>query len=127
MLRTCSRGFLAVAFSLAALAALPGAAAGEERPSLASLTGNAQLRPTDDPFLLRNAETGTGTATHLGLFTWADVEYADFAAIPGGVAVVATFTMTAANGDQLSGAFTSVGSFDETGTVLVIHGSYHFT
>ena len=121
---TCARSLFAVVFALTALAAAPGAA--EERPFKASLTGNAHLSPTDDPFVLRNDETGKGTATHLGAFTWADVEYADFAAIPGGVAVVASFAMTAANGDQLYGTFTSVGDFDEEGN-LVIHGSYRFT
>ena len=89
------------------------------------LTGNAHLSPTDDPCVLRNDETGKGEATYLGRFTWADVEYADFCAIPGGVAVVGSFTMTAANRDQLSGAFTTVGYFDEDGN-LVIHGHYQF-
>src|SRR5262249_54705446 len=105
MSRTCSRRLLVIAFSLAALAAAPDVAAGEELPFKAKLTGNAHLSPTDDPFILRNDETGRGIATHLGTFTWADVEYADFAAIPGGVAVVATFAMTAADGDQLYGTF----------------------
>jgi hypothetical protein len=126
MSHTYSRGLFAVAFSLAALAAAPGAAVGEERPFKASLTGNAHLSPTDDPFVLRNDETGMGTATHLGAFTWADVEFADFDEIPGGVAVSASFTMTAANGDQLYGTFESVGYFDEDGN-LVIHGEYQFT
>ena len=100
MSRTCSRGLFTVVLSLTALAAAPGVALGEERPFEARLTGNAHLSPTDDPFVLRNDETGEGEATHLGRFTWADVEYADFDEIPDGVAVVATFTMTAANVDK---------------------------
>lgn len=125
MSRICSQGLLVVAFSLAALATVPGVAAGEELPFKARLTGNAHLSPTDDPSVLRNDETGMGIATHLGAFTWADVEYANFAVIPGGVAVVATFTMTASDGDQLYGTFTSTGNFDKDGN-LVIHGRYQF-
>jgi hypothetical protein len=104
----------------------PAAARAQERPFKAMLTGNAHLSPTDVPWILRNDETGQGAATHLGDFTWNDVEYADFAQVPGGVAVVATFTMTAADGDQLYGAFTSTGFFADAST-LVIHGSYQFT
>jgi hypothetical protein len=126
MSRTCSHGLFAVAFSLAALAAIPRTSTADERPFKASLTGNAHLSPTDDPFVLRNDETGKGTATHLGAFTWNDVEYADFASIPGGVAVVGTFTMTAADGDRLYGEFTSIGAFDQDGN-LAIRGHYLFT
>src|SRR5262249_55309223 len=111
---------IAAILCLGVTALSPGAAAAEELPFRAMLTGNAHLSPTDDPCVLRNDETGKGEATYLGRFTWADVEYADFCAIPGGVAVVGSFTMTAANGDQLSGEFTTVGSFDEEGN-LVIH------
>src|SRR5438552_14451938 len=89
--------------------------AAEERPFLATLTGNAHLSPTDDPFVLRNDETGLGNATHLGRFVWADVEYANFAAVPAGVAVIGSFTMTAANGDQLYGTLTTTGFFDTMG------------
>jgi hypothetical protein len=98
----------------------------EYLPFKAMLTGNAHLTPTDDPAVLRNDETGEGEATHLGHFTWADVEFADFAAIPGGVSVVATFTMTAADGDELYGEFTSVGYFADPQT-LVIQGEFEFT
>lgn len=117
---------LATAYSVGAMALTPDVAAAQELPFQASLTGNAHLSPTGDPCVLRNDETGMGNATYLGLFTWADTEYADFCAIPGGVAVVGTFTMTAANGDNLYGKFTSVGRFADPVT-LVIHGNYQFT
>jgi hypothetical protein len=128
MSRNSSWKVLALVVALVAGATtLPcGTAAAQELPFKASLTGNAHLSPTGDPAVLRNDETGQGNATHLGLFTWEDVEYADFDEIPGGVSVVATFTMTAANGDQLRGAFTSTGLFDVDGN-LVIHGQYQFT
>ena len=115
---------MSVALGFGAFTLSPAKA--EDLPFKAMLTGNAHLSPTDDPSVLRNDETGDGEATHLGHFTWADVEFADFAAIPGGVSVVATFTMTAANGDELYGAFTSVGFFADPQT-LVIQGEFEFT
>ena len=45
------------------------------------LTGNAHLSPSDDPFVLRNDETGEGQATHLGRFTWADVVHSPAAVV----------------------------------------------
>jgi hypothetical protein len=127
MFRKLAGNFLVIAAiaGIGATALHPAVAAAQERPFLASLTGNAHLSPTDDPCVLRNDETGEGVATHLGLFTWADTEYADFCEVPDGVAVVATFTMTAANGDQVYGVFTSVGYFADAET-LVIHGNYEF-
>lgn len=116
---------LAIA-ALCAVAISPSPVVGAApRPFKAELTGNAHLSPTDDPFVLRNDETGQGQATHLGRFTWADVEFADFAAVPGGVAVIGMFTMTAANGDRLYGTFTSEGVFADPST-LVIHGEFEF-
>jgi hypothetical protein len=117
---------IGVAFGIGAVLLTPAIARAQERPFMAMLSGNAHLSPTDDPFVLRNDETGLGEATHLGRFTWADVEYADFGVIPGGVAVTASFTMTAANGDELYGTFTSNGYFADAQT-LVIHGQYQFT
>jgi hypothetical protein len=112
--------------AVSALIWAPNVAHAEERPFMASLEGNAHLSPTDDPAVLRNDETGTGNSTHLGNFTWADTEFADFATVPGGVAVVGSFTMTAANGDELYGELSTVGMFDEDDN-LVIHGTYRFT
>ena len=126
MYRRLLKSILLLAVALGVGAVTLSVAAAEELPFKAMLTGNAHLSPTDDPSILRNDETGEGEATHLGHFTWADVEFANFAAIPGGVSVVATFTMTAANGDELYGEFTSVGYFADPQT-LVIQGEYEFT
>jgi len=98
-------------------------AVAEQRPFMAMVAGNAHLTPTPDPAVLLNHETGDGQATHLGHFQWEDDEVATFG--PGGVGVVASFTMTAASGDELYGEFTSSGSFDEDGN-LVIEGNYRF-
>ena len=53
------------------------------------------------------------------------MEYANFFEVPGGVAVVGSFTMTAANGDKLYGELATTGYFDPNGNLL-IHGSYEF-
>jgi hypothetical protein len=116
----------AAALAVGAIAVTPDATSAHDRPFKAKLTGNAHLSPTENPDVMRNDETGIGRATHLGKFSWSDVEFADFGAIPGGVAVVGSFTMTAANGDQLFGVFTSTGVFADAVT-LVIHGAYEFT
>ncbi len=101
-------------------------ATAEAQPFNAKFTGNAHLSPTDNPCVLRNKETGSGTATHLGHFAWLDVESADFCAVPGGVSVHGSFVMTAANGDKLVGGFTTTGTFAQNGDLL-IQGTYTFT
>lgn len=116
-----------VVLSLAALTVSPGPAVAEEISFRATITGNAHLSPTEDPFVLRNDETGKGVANHIGQFTWADVEYVDFGVIPGGVAVVATFAMTFDDGDQLFGTLITTGSLDEHAATLFIQGTYEFT
>ena len=111
--------------AVGAFAAIPEIAVAEERPFRAEIEANAHLSDTEVPWIKRNDESGEGHATHLGRFTWADIEFADFST-PGEVHVVATFTMTAADGDQLYGEFTTVGNFPDPGT-LVIHGIFRFT
>jgi hypothetical protein len=117
---------LAATLFSAAVAANCNVAIAKDRPFKARLAGNAQLSPTDDPCTMRNDENGEGQATHLGHFTWKSVELVNFCTVPGGVAVEASFTMTAANGDLLFGTYETVGLVDESGN-LDIHGSFEFT
>ena len=98
----------------------------ETRPFHAEFTGNPNLSPTGDPCVFRNNETGSGTATHLGGFAWHVVESLNFCTVPGGVAIVGTFVMTAANGDELAGDGTLTGTFAQNGDLL-IQGTYGFT
>jgi hypothetical protein len=98
----------------------------EERPFMARMEGNAHLSETQDPCVLRNDETVEGHATHLGSFNWVSVEFANFCTVPDGVVVTGEFTMTAANGDELTGEYTTIGLFDADGN-LIIHGVYEFT
>ena len=114
----------ALAVLVAGATALTPAAAAEDLPFKARVAGNAHLSPTDDPNVVRNEETGEGQATHLGAFDWSTVEYANFAVVPGGVAVVGSFTLTAADGDELHGVHATIGLFDVNGD-LILHG--HFT
>jgi hypothetical protein len=104
----------------------PSPVVAEERPFIARMAGNAHLSETQDPCVLRNDETVEGHATHLGSFSWLSVEFANFCTVPDGVAVTGAFTMTAANGDQLTGEYTTIGLFDADGN-LIIHGVYEFT
>lgn len=113
-------------FVALAVLIVPSLAFAAERPFKATWSGNAHLSPTDDPTVLRNDETGEGNATHLGNFQWASVEYADFDVVPGGVAVTGEFVMTAANGDEVHGTYTTVGLFADA-TTLVIHGTLTVT
>jgi hypothetical protein len=109
-----------------AVAANGNFAYAEDRPFEARWDGNAHLSETGDPCIVRNDETGEGEATHLGRFTWSSVEFVDFCAVEGGVAVEGSFTMTAADGDLLFGTYETVGLFGEDGN-LHIEGSFEFT
>jgi len=120
--------FLAItaALTLGTIATSCGLAVAEERPFMAAWTGNANLSPTDDPLIMRNDETGEGEATHLGRFTWASVEFVDFSNFPPRVAVKGTFTMTAAEGDQLFGKYKTVGLANDDGNLDIL-GVFRFT
>jgi hypothetical protein len=56
---------------------------------------------------ISNTEVAVGQATHLGLFTWASEELAVFTG-PDQLSVVGSFTLTAANGDQVFGTYETV-------------------
>jgi hypothetical protein len=118
-----TRRVAVVITTVAALVLGTSAAFAEERPFSGSLAGNATLSATSDPCVFQNNETATGTATHLGRFRWDSEEFANFCTNPGGVAVIGSFMMTAANGDLLFGVYTTLGEFDAAGN-LVIHGTY---
>lgn len=98
----------------------PPTAAADERPFVARLTGNASLSPTDDPCVMRNDETGAGHSTYLRQFTFSSVEFVDFCAVPNGVTVEATFTMTAASGDQLFGEYVTIGVVNADGNLDIL-------
>jgi hypothetical protein len=96
---------LAVALSFGAPAATD-----ELVPFSAQLEGFASLAFNPDGSI-SNTETAVGQATHLGFFTWASEELAVFTG-QNQLSVVGSFTMTAANGDQVFGTFEAVGTMD---------------
>jgi len=100
-----------------------GAASAEVRPLSASLAGNGSLSGTNDPCVLQNNVTATGTDAQLGRFTWESEEFANYCANPNGVAVIGSFMITTASGDLLYGVYTTLGEFDAAGN-LIIHGTY---
>jgi hypothetical protein len=113
-------------FAVGAMALVPGVSEAEDRPFKARLTGNASLSPTEIPWIMRNDETGEGQATHLGRFQFASVEYVNFIDFPPTVTVFGTFTMTAANGDELCGEYTTEGNVNMDGNLEIV-GTFTFT
>jgi hypothetical protein len=89
------------------------------------LTGVAHLTPTPDPCIFLNAETGSGTTTQWGDFTWADNEVVNFCSVQGGISVVSLFTLSASSGAKIFGSFETKGTFTPEGT-LEISGLYRF-
>jgi hypothetical protein len=82
--------------------------ASELVPFEAGLEGFASLTFNPDG-TISNSETAVGQATHVGLFTWASEELAVFTG-PDQLSVIGSFTLTAANGDQVFGTFEAVGT-----------------
>jgi len=117
---------ITAALAVGAIARFPGGAVAEERPFQAAWTGNAHLSETKNPWIQRTDETGAGEATHLGGFTWASVESVNFKNFPPEVAVEATFTMTAADGDELFGEYTTIGLANDEGNLDIL-GVLSFT
>jgi len=98
------------------------------RPFHAVIHGNANPFPID-PCTLGNHETGSGHALHLGAITWTSDETVKFLSCsppspPGSaIAVSGTFTITAANGDEIKGEYQTTGTLDPVNGVSVL-GAY---
>ena len=115
-----------VSFIVMALACTWAAEAGNpSRPFEASLVGNANPVPTEDPCVLINTETGSGQARHLGRFTWASVETVHVCSDPA--QIEGEFVMTAANGDQVFGVYQTQAEFDFGTNTIAAFGDYEIT
>jgi hypothetical protein len=96
-------------------------------PFHAVFDGNANPYPID-ACTLGNNETGSGHALHLGRFTWSSAETVQFlscspSAPPGpAIAVTGTFTLVAANGDEILGEYHTTGTLDPVNGVSVRGG-----
>jgi hypothetical protein len=97
----------------------------------ARLAGFADPKFNDDG-TISNTENAVGQATHLGRFTWVSTELA-VPVGPNTLHVQGSFTITAANGDELEGTYETTGTVDwETftgyfiGPYWVTHGTGRF-
>lgn len=119
-----------VAFVLA-LAPL-SAASQQIRPFEVSIIGNANPIPHPEiPCVLLNTETGDVRGNHIGAGTWSSFETVDFCADPAVGDVVGEFTLTAANGDQIFGIYSTVvltgdGTIAASGTYEITGGTGRF-
>lgn len=104
-----------------------------DRPFEVSIVGNANPVPDpEDPCVLLNTETAVIHGTHLGRGTWDSFETVNFCTNEdGGGDVEGEFTLTAANGDQIFGTYTTVvfvvgGSIEASGTYEIVGGTGRF-
>ncbi len=104
-----------------------GLAAAESRPFGATLEGHANPVPTSDPCVLTNTEAGTGKAVHMGAIAWASSETVNFCTNPEGADVTGEFVMTAANGDQIRGHYTTLAHPDFQAGVITFSGEWEIT
>ena len=70
---------------------------------------------------------GTGNAQHLGAITWVSHETVDVCSDPAGGIVSGQITLTAANGDQLSGEYHAVAILDFVAGQVTANGQLQFT
>lgn len=116
---------LAIIAALAQLPWTPAVSADEMLKFEARLAGFADPEFNKDG-TISNTENAVGQATHLGLFTWESAELA-VPVDPNTLHVTGSFTMTAANGDQIVGTYETTGTVDwETFTGFFI-GTYWVT
>jgi hypothetical protein len=117
---------LPVAVGLALLASGTVQADPPSVPFVVVLQGSANPQPTEDPCILNNTETGTGQSAALGVLAWQSSEVVDLCA-NGNADVDGQFTLTAANGDQLSGTYRTSAHLDFQAGVISAVGRYKIT
>lgn len=100
------------------------------RPFRFTLTGNANPDFSQGPCNVVNVETGTGVAQHLGRVTWVSEEIANFCIDPNDPSlaeVTGALVITAANGDQLTGTYTTLVDADFGAGILTANGDFVIT
>ena len=113
---------LAITAALALLPWAPMASADEMLPFEARLEGFADPVFHSDG-TISNIENAIGQATYLGLFAWHSVEDARFISDTT-LHVCGSFTMTAADGDQVFGTYETIGTADFVTFVGTFIGEY---
>ena len=95
-------------------------------PFVVVLEGNASPTPTSDPCILLNTETGAGQSATWGALTWASSETVDLCA-NGNADVDGQFSLTAENGDQITGSYRTSAHLDLQSGVITAVGRYKVT
>jgi hypothetical protein len=124
-----SRTTLRAAFAVSVLVLLFTAStrAHGSRAFMVALQGHANPVPTEDPCVLVNTETASGFAPGTGAVAWESREVVNLCAGPDGADIRGEFTITAANGDRLSGTYQTLGVLDFTANRITAHGRYLIT
>jgi hypothetical protein len=107
------RRFAVLAGAAAALALPIAALGGAQVPFEAADAGSWGVGTHDCGSQLPVFVGTTGTGTYLGRYTYASQECADL----GAATFAGTFTITAANGDTLSGTYAGTFTVDAAGTI----------
>ena len=103
------------------------AAQGESRPFSVVLDGHASPVFQPDGCTIINDEQGTGHANHLGRITWQSHETVDVCSNPDGGVVVGQITLTAANGDVVSGTYETLANLDFAAGQVTALGEFQIT
>lgn len=109
------------------LLGVTGAATGSQpRPFTVILDGHANPVFLDG-CTIRNTESGTGHATHMGNITWSSTETVDTCASPDVALVEGQFQLVGANGDQVTGTYRTVARLDFATSEVMAAGLYRIT
>jgi hypothetical protein len=112
MIRSARRvGWIAIAMVMLTVTVRLSAAPGN-RPFTVTLDGNANPQFQSDGCTIINDEQGTGQARHMGRITWQSHEVVDICSNPDGANVVGQFVLIAANGDRVTGSYTTLAHLD---------------
>lgn len=100
------------------------------RPLVVAITGHANPDFSLGPCNVINEEAGTGIGQHLGALSWTSEEVANFCVDPNDperAEVTGAFTMTASNGDRITGTYVTVVLADFAAGTLTADGEFVIT
>jgi hypothetical protein len=97
------------------------------RPFAVTLDGNASPVFQPDGCTIINDEEGTGHARHMGAIAWQSHEVVETCLNPAGADVTGQFVLTAANGDQVFGTYTTLAHLDFGAGQVTAFGHFQIT